>query len=800
MQSMFRQISSSRRIAAALSWVVLFSAQAAAQQSEKPDPAAVYRVVSERLAPIVQSELVDKGIPAFSIALVVDQDIVWARGFGYADPEKTQRATAGTVYRVGSVSKLFNAIAVMQLVERGKLELDAPLQRYLSDFKIDDPKATPITLRQLLSHRAGIVRESPVGSYFDADEPSLAETVASLRTTPRIYPAESKTKYSNAGVSVAGYVVEKVAGEPFSEYVEREILQRMGMRMSSFALSDELRSGLAAAEMWTYDARRFPAPVFRFGILPAGNLYSTVGDLGRFISVLFREGKVPGGRVLSVDSLREMYEPQLNPTDSKRGFGLGFYVSEFEGQRRVGHSGAVYGFSTQLAALPEAKLGVAAVASLDVTNGAVSRISDYALRCLLAHQQGKDLPDWERRGHVSDAQARAMAGVYRSEAGEFVELVREDGRLMCLRRSLRAPVKVADGATAGRFVLDGRIHSGTPLRWEDAVLSFGETEFRRVKSRLPGKHPADWHNLIGEYGWDHNTLYVYEKRGRLHALIEWFFDYPLRAVANDDPRRSVFHFPSFGLYHGERLVFEKDEAGQVVAVIAASVRFPRRALRGVDETFTIEALLPPAELRRVALAASPPAEPGEFKEPDLVDLTRMASNFRFDIRYAGRNNFLQTVFYESAKAFLQRPAAEALQRVQKRLEKDGYGLLIFDAYRPWFVTKMFWEATPESMRDFVADPSKGSRHNRGAAVDLTLYDLKTGKPVTMVSGYDEFTTRSYPSYPGGTHRQRWHRERLRQAMEAEGFEVYPFEWWHFDYKDWREYPILNKTFAELGVE
>ena len=148
---------------------------------------------------------------------------------------------------------------------------------------------------------------------------------------------------------------------------------------------------------------------------------------------------------------------------------------------------------------------------------------------------------------------------------------------------------------------------------------------------------------------------------------------------------------------------------------------------------------------------------------------------------------------------MQRPAALAVARVHKSLAKDGFGLLIHDAYRPWQVTKLFWEATPDSGRIFVADPAKGSKHNRGAAVDLTLYDLATGKPVKMVGGYDEFSPRSYPDYPGGAALERWHRDLLRRAMEAEGFTVYEFEWWHFDHRDWTQYPILNQAFEDLAL-
>jgi serine beta-lactamase-like protein LACTB len=205
---------------------------------------------------------------------------------------------------------------------------------------------------------------------------------------------------------------------------------------------------------------------------------------------------------------------------------------------------------------------------------------------------------------------------------------------------------------------------------------------------------------------------------------------------------------------------------------------------------------PLAEIRAAALAAKPPVEKGEFLKPELVDLASI-DGVKFDIRYATDNNFLSTPFYTSAKAYMQKPAAEALARVQKTLKGEGYGLLVFDAYRPWQVTKMFRDATPEKFHGFVADPAKGSRHNRGCAVDLTLYDLKTGKPIEMVSGYDEFSDRAFPTYMGGTSRQRWHRDRLRAAMSAEGFTVYEEEWWHFDYKDWKKYPILNQTFEEL---
>ncbi len=213
--------------------------------------------------------------------------------------------------------------------------------------------------------------------------------------------------------------------------------------------------------------------------------------------------------------------------------------------------------------------------------------------------------------------------------------------------------------------------------------------------------------------------------------------------------------------------------------------------------FRITPARPVAQLRAEALAARPPQEKGNFLASDLVDVTKLDPRIKLDIRYATTDDFLSTPVYTSARAFLQRPAAEALLRAHRELMKQGYGVLIFDAYRPWYVTKIFWDATPPDKHQFVADPAQGSRHNRGCAVDLTLYELATGREVTMTGVYDEMSERSYPTYTGGSPEQRAHRELLRAAMEKQGFTVYETEWWHFDYRDWPRYAVQNIPFEDI---
>ncbi|HXO31152.1 MAG TPA: M15 family metallopeptidase [Candidatus Acidoferrales bacterium] len=217
-----------------------------------------------------------------------------------------------------------------------------------------------------------------------------------------------------------------------------------------------------------------------------------------------------------------------------------------------------------------------------------------------------------------------------------------------------------------------------------------------------------------------------------------------------------------------------------------------------EVSFRITPLRPVAELRAEALKQQPPQEQGTFLKPDLVELVTLDSTIKLDIRYATSNNFLGTPVYTQERAFLQRPAAEAVLRAHRELKAQGYGLLIHDGYRPWYVTKIFWDATPDDKKIFVADPSEGSKHNRGCAVDLSLYDFKTGTEVKMPSGYDEMTDRAFADYAGGTPEERARRALLRQAMEKQDFKVNPKEWWHFDYRDWKQYPILNVKFEDLG--
>jgi len=734
-----------------------------------------------KLEGFIRHEMTVKGIPTFSMTIVDGQDIAWSKGFGSVSDT--------TVYRVASVSKLFNAMAVMQLVEQGVLNLDAPITNYIPDFQPNNPFDKPTTLRQLLTHQSGLVREPPVGHYFDDTEPDLKATVASLNNTDIVLAPETTTKYSNAAVSVAGYAIEQAKGVRFEEHVQTMLIDKLGMGSTSFSPRPDLRARLGTGYMWRYDTDDLTeAPVFELGIGPAANLYTTTEDLGRFISMLFAITRNEHPEILSAASLQEMWTPQFVEDGTHHGFGLGFYVSHQDGLLHVGHAGVMYGYATRVWALPEESLGVAAVSNLDASNPVVDRISRYALTLLRAHREGQPMPEAPRTLAVDSITARALDGTYRGSTGTLT-LIERNGTLLMDMGAERYSVRMLGDS----LINDGRLgFDYIRLFPHGDMLRTRDQQFMRAPSAIPAESPAVFRDFIGEYGWDHNTLFVYEDNGILYTLIEWFFRYPLEEIAPD-----VYRFPDTGLYMQETLTFVRDATNRVVEANLAGVPFKRMDTAPGQGTFTIERQGSIDSLRTVAYAAEMPTEEGNFRASDLVDVTSVDSTIKLDIRYATDNNFMASTFYRVARAFLQRPAAMALKQASASLAEHGYGIIVYDGYRPWHVTKMFWDGTPESQRLFVANPANGSRHNRGCAVDVGLYDLVTGDIIEMPSGYDEFTARAYADYPGGTARSRYHRELLRNAMEEAGFTVYSAEWWHYDYKDWRSYPLGNTPIAEL---
>ena len=182
----------------------------------------------------------------------------------------------------------------------------------------------------------------------------------------------------------------------------------------------------------------------------------------------------------------------------------------------------------------------------------------------------------------------------------------------------------------------------------------------------------------------------------------------------------------------------------------------------------------------------------------LLELIKLDPAIRLDMRYATSNNFTGRVLYDEARAFLAAPAALAVARASKMAQSDGFGLTIYDAYRPWRITKELWDATPVGpKKDYVANPKRGSKHNRGCAVDLTLYDLQTGQLVEMPTEFDDFSEKAHRDYMGASAAAIANRARLARYLEAEGFVGLSNEHWHFDFTGWEQFPVMDIPFNKI---
>ena len=517
--------------------------------------AADYSGVIPSYQDAVKAEMAGWKLRGISIAWVDRNSIVYEEGFGEARKD--------SVFRAGSVSKLFNAVAVMKLVEQGKLGLDAPLPD--DRVPVNPFNGKPITLRQLLSHRSGFQREASTGGYFDDSEPTLEATAASLKGMALVSPPESENRYSNIAPSLAGHLAAEAAGKSFSKLQAEWIHRPLGMTKSSWLHKDAgavLPSHIRVADRKGGFTDR-STPLFDLGTIPAGNLYTTAGDLGRFIMMLAAEGDSPGGRILKAETLTEMWKPQFDPKGS---FGIGFALGEWRGRKTVGHGGAVYGHSTALTYLPEEKIGVVVLCNEDIVNGRTQHLADLALSLMLQAKKG-EAPQAAPTYPASPEEKQEIAGKWESQSF-WMELGGDlSGVLSCQEFKLTPTAK-------DRYLLNSRLHSDLPVSINRDTtgtvirISAGPQEFTRVPdNRKP--LPKEWRAFQGSYGPNMIPFVVHEKFGRLYGTTENMADYRLTPV-----NRYVFAFPA-GLYAKEHAVFIPGPDGKARAVDLANMTLPR---------------------------------------------------------------------------------------------------------------------------------------------------------------------------------------------------------------------------------
>lgn len=294
-------------------------------------------------------------LPGMSVAVVEDQDIIFARAYGLADLEKKVKASTDTIYSICSISKLFTSVAIMQLRDAGRLRLDDLVSDHLPwfDIKQQYPDSGPITIRSLLTHSSGLPRESdyPYWSKPDFIFPGREQLREKLGSQKTLYPPSTYFQYSNLGMSLLGEIVVELSGQSYDDYIQEKILKPLGLQDTRPYLPKELwRNRLATGYSFlTRNGTRERLPLFQAeGIKPAAGFSSTVLDLARFASWQFRLLSRGGEEVLKAPTLCEMHRVHWMDPDWKTSWGLGFSVYEMDGRTVVGHGGSCPGYRSTL--------------------------------------------------------------------------------------------------------------------------------------------------------------------------------------------------------------------------------------------------------------------------------------------------------------------------------------------------------------------------------------------------------------------------------------------------------------------
>jgi CubicO group peptidase (beta-lactamase class C family) len=346
-------------------------AAAVASSVGPTDPAELESFIDGMMA----AHMPSRKISAATIAVVRDGELLFAKGYGYADREKKAPVVADeTLFRPGSISKLFTWTAVMQLVERGQLDLDADVNTYLESFQIPATYPEPITMRHLLTHTPGF-EDGAFGYLIVKDESGLMPMREALAAhiPERVRPPGTWSSYSNYGTALAGLIIENVTGVPFADYIDENIFTPLGMERSTFhePLPESLAPYMAVGykrENGLYEPGTFEY-ISNFG--PAGALSSTATDMARFMIAHLQLGRFGDTRILSEETARRMHSRLYSPDPRLPGMAYGFYESDMLGQHIIGHGGDTTFFHSDLALFPEHDIGL--FVSYD-THGGLARL------------------------------------------------------------------------------------------------------------------------------------------------------------------------------------------------------------------------------------------------------------------------------------------------------------------------------------------------------------------------------------------------------------------------------------------
>lgn len=505
-----------------------------------------YASTEAYISKLIQYEMDKNKVTGLSIALVDDQRMVWADGFGYADQENKIPATAETLYRVGSISKLFTDTAAMQLVEQGRLDIDQPLRNYLPGFSIKTrySGSAEITPRQLMTHHSGLPRDRAKG-FMTPNPAPFGELVKEIGEDYVAYPPNYIFSYSNLGVTLLGDVIQKQSGMPFAEYMQQSVLAPLGMTHSSFD------TGLAASPLMSKGYReRVEATDPALRDVPAGGLNSSVTDMSRFMSMVFAGGTSGDHQILKAETVAEMLRPQNTavPLDLNFRVGLGWMLSTVGTStiKNAGlvahHGGDTILFHSQMYILPEHKLGVVVLSNSNTAMRVVDHIATEALTLALEAKDGIRQPEHGKiqpdNKPLTPETMQEYIGGYTTMAG-FAQ-IRACGKGLCSDMADHSfdLVRGSDGLFRLDYSLLGLFHinlgrigeigfSRRTIAGRDLLVARAGDQEMLVGQRItPLSNPDAWRQYLGDYeitnlGADHTfieRIRLIEELG--HLLLE----------------------------------------------------------------------------------------------------------------------------------------------------------------------------------------------------------------------------------------------------------------------------------------
>ncbi len=352
-------------------------------------PRENYAYAKRYLTWLIEKEMADNKVTGLSIALVDDQKLVWSSGFGYSDLENKVPATPHTAYRMGSIAKLMTATATMQMAERGQMDIDQPLSRYLPEFSIKSRfhSAEPITPRNIMSHHSGLPANFLKG-MLSKNSKYFTTLVNDVQGEYVAYPPNFVFAYSNLGMTLLGAAIERTSSHDYNHHIQQSLFEPLGMRNSYFSSQPQLK-GYSDGKVSEFLPLRD---------LPSGGLVSNVDDLSSFMKMVFAGGRIGNQQLIKPETLAEMFRPQNDqvPLDINKRIGLGWMLdsSEIEGGGVVAsHGGSLLNFHSELRILPEHKLGVVVAANSASAHGVVNKIAAEALKLLLETKTGIVQPE-----------------------------------------------------------------------------------------------------------------------------------------------------------------------------------------------------------------------------------------------------------------------------------------------------------------------------------------------------------------------------------------------------------------------